>query len=273
MNMLGQRPGWYRDPAPRDPDNPDSARYWDGNNWTAQVRSASKQERNSWRAETAQANATYAREVMERAQAGDVEAQQILAAAAHQPGASRSVSGNGEPLSGWWRRAFGYWIDTFLMVVLSLLLSWRWIKQIANIYNTYLDQATAAQRAGLPLPDPQATIEAVAAPMLWLTVVFSVVTFAYVIGFLRAFSATPGQMAVGIAVRPVNHSGLLSWNNVLLRWLGQYGVTQLISLIPILGQVISSIYFLINHLWPLWDPRRQALHDKIAGTLVVRTRA
>ena len=29
-------------------------------------------------------------------------------------------------------------------------------------------------------------------------------------------------------------------------------------------------FTLLDGLWPLWDPRRQALHDKIAGSVVVR---
>src|SRR4051794_17689565 len=41
----------YRDPAPRNPATPDSLRYWDGSNWTAQTRIASKRERQTWAAE------------------------------------------------------------------------------------------------------------------------------------------------------------------------------------------------------------------------------
>ena len=28
---------------------------------------------------------------------------------------------------------------------------------------------------------------------------------------------------------------------------------------------------LINYLWPLWDPRNQALHDKMCDTVVLKT--
>ena len=30
------------------------------------------------------------------------------------------------------------------------------------------------------------------------------------------------------------------------------------------------VFFLVDNLWLVWDPRRQALHDKAARTLVVR---
>ena len=32
----------------------------------------------------------------------------------------------------------------------------------------------------------------------------------------------------------------------------------------------TYVYYLVDVLWPLLDPRRQALHDKFAGTCVVR---
>jgi uncharacterized RDD family membrane protein YckC len=35
---------------------------------------------------------------------------------------------------------------------------------------------------------------------------------------------------------------------------------------------IGGIYFLLDALWCLWDPRRQCLHDKIGGTAVAYAR-
>ena len=36
---------------------------------------------------------------------------------------------------------------------------------------------------------------------------------------------------------------------------------------------LLTVYLLtlLNYLWPLWDPRNQALHDKICDTVVVKT--
>ena len=36
--------------------------------------------------------------------------------------------------------------------------------------------------------------------------------------------------------------------------------------------LIGSLYSLLDGLWPLWDGRRQALHDQVARTQVVRRR-
>ena len=35
------------------------------------------------------------------------------------------------------------------------------------------------------------------------------------------------------------------------------------------GYAVALLLQLLNVLWPLWDGRRQALHDKAAGTVVV----
>jgi uncharacterized RDD family membrane protein YckC len=37
-----------------------------------------------------------------------------------------------------------------------------------------------------------------------------------------------------------------------------------------LGSLLASGCWLLNYLWPLWDQHRRAIHDKIAGTNVVR---
>ncbi len=39
-----------------------------------------------------------------------------------------------------------------------------------------------------------------------------------------------------------------------------------------LGLVTFGIYCVVDYLWPLWDRNRQALHDKMAETLVVQGR-
>ena len=45
----------------------------------------------------------------------------------------------------------------------------------------------------------------------------------------------------------------------------RFATVGLFRLVPFFG-----LFTLLSGLWPLWDPRRQALHDKIAGSVVVR---
>jgi uncharacterized RDD family membrane protein YckC len=69
-----------------------------------------------------------------------------------------------------------------------------------------------------------------------------------------ASGQTPGKGLLGIAVHRTQ--GSLGFGRALWRWL----VEGLIGIIP-----------LVDYLWPLWDGRNQSLHDKAAGTVVIRT--
>jgi uncharacterized RDD family membrane protein YckC len=86
------------------------------------------------------------------------------------------------------------------------------------------------------------------------------VSFLAWMGYLTLFASsrrgqTIGMMLYGIAVRDIE-GGPVSVGRAAIR-----------SLILIVGSG-----FLIDAFWPLWDPRRQALHDKPARTLVVDLR-
>ena len=83
--------------------------------------------------------------------------------------------------------------------------------------------------------------------------------------------ATPGKLVTGLRVRRREVPGPMPLGTVLLRWLGQFGIVGLSGLVPFVGSV-GGIYSILDHLWPLWDDKKQAIHDKIAKTNVVRVR-
>jgi uncharacterized RDD family membrane protein YckC len=88
----------------------------------------------------------------------------------------------------------------------------------------------------------------------------------YHAGFLRWKSATPGKLICGLRVVPVDRGrdpGPLAWNSIVIRvafWVlpGISAVLRLLTLVDVL--------------FPLWQPKRQALHDLAAKTQVVRLR-
>lgn len=86
----------------------------------------------------------------------------------------------------------------------------------------------------------------------------------YTVLMLRFKGATLGKMAVGVRVRSWDHEGRLTWSQVVGRWVTR----EALSLLSIVGM----IYLLVDSLWCLGDPKRQALHDKLPGTVVVRAR-
>jgi uncharacterized RDD family membrane protein YckC len=106
--------------------------------------------------------------------------------------------------------------------------------------------------------------------MMMIGLIYLVVGFVYQVGFLMAVQATPGKLLLGLEVRLRERPGPLSWGTVLLRWFTQ-NLGGALQLVPVVG-LLGSVYSLLDGLWPLWDGKRQALHDKAARTNVVRRR-
>ncbi len=74
---------------------------------------------------------------------------------------------------------------------------------------------------------------------------------------------TPGKQIVGIQV--VKDTGEpVGWGYMFLR---EFVIKGL------LGGFLSSfagIYFVVDHIWPLFDDNKQTIHDKMVSTLVVK---
>jgi uncharacterized RDD family membrane protein YckC len=99
-----------------------------------------------------------------------------------------------------------------------------------------------------------ATIEATLLLFLLLTIYF---TF----GNGSRSGQTLGKVVTGIAVRDAANGGQLGAARGLAR-AASTGALWYLAVIP----------WILDGLWPLWDPRRQTLHDKVAGSVVVRVR-
>ena len=264
--MINQPAGWFRDPAPRDPTAPDTLRYWDGMKWTAQTRTGTARQRRAWREEAAAAHVTRARDLLARAEAGYEEAQEQLAARSGTRAARTTA--DGQRLAGWWMRFAAHLVDGALVTVLGCLLAWGFLQQIATVLDRFVTRTVQAAQQGTAAPDPERFVRAVAEPLLAVTAIFLVVNLAYEVGFLKACQATPGKLALGLRVRPGELRGPLPWRSALLCWTGKSGV-GLLQLLPF-GLLAYGLYALQDFLWPLGDRNRQALHDKLARTYVVR---
>jgi uncharacterized RDD family membrane protein YckC len=79
----------------------------------------------------------------------------------------------------------------------------------------------------------------------------------YWIGSWSAFGATPGKMALGQQIVHAQTGQAVGVGSCVLRYV---------------GTIISGIPLCLGYLWIIWDPNKQAWHDKIANTLVVRGR-
>jgi uncharacterized RDD family membrane protein YckC len=91
-----------------------------------------------------------------------------------------------------------------------------------------------------------------------LSVVIDVAYFAY---FWSSRGASIGMMPFGFKVRDVATGQYPTMGKAALR--GFIWTLEVSFTICIIGA--------IGWLWQLWDPQKQAIHDKIAGTIVTRS--
>ncbi len=245
--MSAQPAGWYPDPFAA---VPGASRYWDGERWTTQVQSP----------------------LPEHAPAhGHVE----------QPEAGRAGWGGSAPdghperpwdvaradrqgeLAGWGRRAAAYLLDAIPVVLLGMLL--LTMTGVTDAMNRALEVGDAAA-----LDAATAMLSPLSATGLAVTFVNLLFVAVYNIGFHVSRGQTIGKMLVGIRVRMADEDRHPDVRAAGVRWLVQFG-PGLLNGVPMLG-FLAGVFNLVDHVWPLWDPQRQAIHDKAARTVVVRTR-
>ncbi len=117
--------------------------------------------------------------------------------------------------------------------------------------------------------------------VLWVT--WFLFSFAWVIAALWLFrkGQTPGKRLMGIRVVRRNGDPVGWWRmfarEVLIKWflIGIGFLAMAVDyffLYSLFTLTSFSLAIAVDYLWPLWDRRRQALHDKVMGTAVVRAR-
>ena len=77
-------------------------------------------------------------------------------------------------------------------------------------------------------------------------------------------------MLLGTIVRPVGAPGPVDVVTALKRQAITV-LTFVMALIPLLG-AFATVLNILDPAWLLWDAKRQALHDKVAETVVVLKR-
>lgn len=290
--MSQQPSGWYDDPS-----NPDLLRYWDGVTWTSHTapRKSPTASQSAGGADyqphtptgaggqtnsTSQTSPDRATPPMPQGSGwhgqdqggvqggaqGGVQGYGQAPQAPQYPGAPGAASWmhnlkttpDGVPLASWGRR-FGAWlIDGIILAVLTYLLARALVPGYLLAVEDLVDAAsTGSQTAVQDAMGPVTTEAAKAGILGW------VLTAVYCIGFWVTTAQTPGKMALGISVRRSDRPGPLDLVTALKR-----RVLSLLQILPL----VSSIYpivMLLDGLWPLWDDKRQTLHDKVAQTQVV----
>lgn len=83
--------------------------------------------------------------------------------------------------------------------------------------------------------------------------------FVYITALLGSSGQTVGNRAASTRTIDANHGGPIGSGRAAVR-----ALVQLVLQVTVIG-------WILDFLWPLWDSRNQTLHDKAAGSLVVRS--
>lgn len=222
-------PGWYPDPAPAQAGSPPGHRYWDGVQWTEYVAPG-------------------------------------YAGRPDLPAAGKTTP-DGEPLANWWPRVGASLLDALVVMPVTVLLGWPFLTAYVREYMGYMDELMNQPSSYGTPPDPFGGTTVGFEHLVWLSLIGLLVGLVYHGAFLRWRGATPGKLAVGLRVRLRERPGQLPWSAIGLRLLVQNG-TSALGLVPF-ASLLVSWFPILDGLWPLWDDKNQALHDKAARTNVV----
>ena len=258
-------PGWYPDPG-----DPTRTRWWDGFGWTD-------------RTQPPPYAGTYA-----APSAPAMPGQPNPAASAYPPAAGYPpapgyggaqwqqpgpLGPTGVPLASFWRRLGGYLIDQLILGVPTALIAIPILLPTIGDLVREIDANSGLLDPNSPTYDPDylGTLfdGQFFASLALIAVVSLAISAAYWIVAIGRFGRTVGGLAVGVRAIDVN-GALPGYGRATIRW-AVPASTNLLGFIPFVGFVGALLQLLI-YLWILWDPQRQGLHDKAAGTYVILDR-
>lgn len=146
-------------------------------------------------------------------------------------------SPSGNELAGWGRRLAALLLDT---AILGLVV------------------AATVLAAGVQPDDLRERIRD--GETMLLVVLFLVPEAIYQTAMIGSRNQTLGKMALGIAVVDAESRSPIGYPRAFTRWLSTAAM-----------RALFTVPTIVDHLWPLRDPRNQTLHDKFARSVVVRT--
>lgn len=275
---MTQPSGWYDDPQ-----DPSQLRYWDGVVWSSHVTpKVSPTVQNSTigmpygvapAAARPHAPGSQGAQGAPISPGGYDPAQQWqeggpMPAYGQQLGwlSNRPTTPDGVVLSGWWKRVLARIIDNIIVAVVALPLTFAPMSRAAAVFGDFIQKVADAVQAGSSVM-PATPAAELNGPLMQISLTVLAVYVIYEVAFLTRTGATIGKRVVGISVRLRDEPGPPPLIAVLKRTAVKEG-GSLVSSFPVIG-LFGSLFSLLDVLWPLWDNKKQAIHDKVAGTNVV----
>ena len=111
----------------------------------------------------------------------------------------------------------------------------------------------------------------------WAQVILAVVSGVYCLGTWLSIAGTPAQRMLGMHVYRVSGPVALAPEAAVIRWLLLFGVFSGIGALAVASPDISGVVGLGQLAWvivlivtTMQSPMKQGLHDRLAGSIVVR---
>ncbi|MGN7248411.1 RDD family protein [Janibacter anophelis] len=179
------------------------------------------------------------------------------------------TTADGQALAPFGTRVGAYIIDSLILGVINLVVAgwafglWMW-DYMAFVF----EAAQAGDQSRVEELTPDALLGMLDWPWFFVGLGLALlVQTAYQVGFLTTRGATPGKAVLGLSVRRYEQAGTITAGTAFMRVLLPLAL-QMLSWVP----GLSLLVLVLNPadlLLPIIDPKRQTLHDKIAGTVVV----
>jgi uncharacterized RDD family membrane protein YckC len=246
--------GWYPDPV-----NSAQERYWDGWQWSRNTRPRA----GAGPATSGAPGPGYAAYPAQPA-AGQPPGQPGYPAYSRAPAGPVATTADGVRLAGWWWRVLAAVLDSVLVSAVVSILAFPIWRTMAVKLQAYTDTVFANQASGGTPPPLEIGMLLTPQEQMIITALSLGVGMLYHVAFLRWRAATPGKLICGLRVVPVDRGRTiekLSWNTV--------GIRSAIRVLPGITSILT-VFVLFDSLFPLWHPKRQAIHDLAAKTQVVR---
>ncbi len=182
--------------------------------------------------------------------------------------AAVSVGVEGFGIAGIWPRCVAYLIDSLLAsaipyVLIIFALDWT------DLFRYAIDAAETGSSAiyTLPLTVNMALVAAISLG----------ISFAYFVGFWSsARRATPGMRLLQIRVVESSTNGTLSLGAAIRRWIAlgmPFSFLALVAPLAIIATIVTNLLPLVLLLTTMASDRHRGLHDRWAGSLVIRARS
>lgn len=147
--------------------------------------------------------------------------------------------------AGFGLRFLAYWVDFLILFLIGFMLQYLMGN---NPFAIFRVQSVEELKA----------LQASAKQSLFMVIGFAVGILYFIIFWVHYAGATPGKKLVGIQIVK-DDGGKVTYSTAIVR---------------IFGKIISALsifIFGLGYLWIIWDKKKQAWHDKIAGTVVVKS--